>query len=242
MWSELGRSSPFRPMSALMLQWSWAFSLVCEVALSWTWTLISNLGPLHPRAKSRDLVMVRTLDSHPKAIPPVLGKVVLCSVWLSRIIWSENGPCCGTIAYFVGGEKGRIWFDIICLKLYQFERITWWCLYNLESILKYVMKFALQFSPWNSFYWKIYQKVHDPPRGGLDENSGRAWNLTDSPPCRTPCKLFIHEVFFRPLDLHLHMNLGGLHPFDQWELLDCNGRGPSVLYVKWPLISFRDYL
>ena len=32
------------------------------------------LGPLHTWAKSRDLVMVRTLDSHPKAVPWVLGK------------------------------------------------------------------------------------------------------------------------------------------------------------------------
>ena len=31
--SELGQSPPFRPMRALRLQWSWAFSLVCEVAL-----------------------------------------------------------------------------------------------------------------------------------------------------------------------------------------------------------------
>ena len=28
----------------------------------------------------------------------------------------------------------------------------------------------------------------------------------------------------------------GLHPFDQWELLNGNGHGPSVLCVKWPLI------
>ena len=32
--SELGRSPPFRPMRALRSQWSWAFSLVCEVALN----------------------------------------------------------------------------------------------------------------------------------------------------------------------------------------------------------------
>ena len=32
------------------------------------------LGPLHKRAKSRDLVMVRTFDSQPKAVPWVLGK------------------------------------------------------------------------------------------------------------------------------------------------------------------------
>ena len=33
-WSELGGSPPFWPMRALRLQWSWAFSLVCEVALT----------------------------------------------------------------------------------------------------------------------------------------------------------------------------------------------------------------
>jgi len=31
-WSELGRSKPFRPMRDLTMQWSCAFSLVCEVA------------------------------------------------------------------------------------------------------------------------------------------------------------------------------------------------------------------
>ena len=36
-WSELGRSPPFRPMRARKLQWSRAFSLVCEVALSCRW-------------------------------------------------------------------------------------------------------------------------------------------------------------------------------------------------------------
>ena len=39
-----------------------------------TQTFVQVLGPLHTRAKSRDLVMVRTLDSHPKAVPWVLGK------------------------------------------------------------------------------------------------------------------------------------------------------------------------
>ena len=32
-WNELGQSPPFRPMRALRLQWSRAFSLVCEMAL-----------------------------------------------------------------------------------------------------------------------------------------------------------------------------------------------------------------
>ena len=38
-------------------------------------TQLINLGPLHTWAKSRDLVMVRTLDSHPKAVLWVLGKL-----------------------------------------------------------------------------------------------------------------------------------------------------------------------
>ena len=37
-------------------------------------------------------------------------------------------------------KEGTIWFKRICLKLYQFKKITWWCLYVLE----YVMEFALQ--------------------------------------------------------------------------------------------------
>ena len=78
-----------------------------------------------------------------------------------------------------------------------------------------------------------------PPLGGRpDEKSGRPWNLIHSPPCRTPCRrLFIHEVFFGPLGLHLRVGceLDGLCPFDQWELLDYNCHGSSVLCVKWPL-------
>ena len=32
------------------------------------------------------------------------------------------------------------------------------------------------------------------------------------------------------------VNLRGLRPFNQWELLDCNGNGPSVLCVMWPSV------
>ena len=34
------------------------------------------------------------------------------------------GPLHILLAY----KKGRIWVNILCLKLYQFERTTWWCL------------------------------------------------------------------------------------------------------------------
>ena len=71
------------------------------------------------------------------------------------------------------------------------------------------------------------------------------WNLIHSSPCRNPCRLFIHKDFFGPLGLHLRMcgvNLDGLRPFDQWELLDCNGDGPSVLCVMWPLVCSEENL
>ena len=75
--------------------------------------------------------------------------------------------------------------------------------------------------------------------GRPDENSGRPWNLIHNLSCRPPCRLFIHEVFFRPLGRHLRVwsELNRLRPFNQWELLDCNGHGPSVLCVKWPLVA-----
>jgi hypothetical protein len=41
--------------------------------------------------------------------------------------------------------------------------------------------------------------------GGPDENSGRPWNLIHSLSCRTSCRLFIHEVIFGPIGLHLHV-------------------------------------
>ena len=31
---------------------------------------------------------------------------------------------------------------------------------------------------------------------------------------------------------NIQVNLNGLRPFNQWELLDCNGHGPSTLCVK----------
>jgi hypothetical protein len=49
-----------------------------------------------------------------------------------------------------------------CLKLYQFKRITWWCLSVLESILKYVMEFILQ-SILKSFWLDFEKKNHGLP-------------------------------------------------------------------------------
>ena len=80
----------------------------------------------------------------------------------------------------------RIWFNVICLKLYQFERTTWWCLSVMEFALQFVLKSVLL---------KKNIEKHGLPKfasglplgGGPDENSGRPRNLILSPPCRTPC-------------------------------------------------------
>jgi hypothetical protein len=151
------------------------------------------------------LTQNHTLESHPKAISMGVGKSILCSHRPSSIVWSENGPCCGTIAYFVGGKKGMIWFNIICLKLYQFRRITRWCLYVLESVVESTLQSVLKFVILEKNIIKNYGLLEflsgPPPRGGLDTNSKRPWNLIHGPSCKTPCRLFIHEVFlwaFRP--------------------------------------------
>ena len=48
----------------------------------------------------------------------------------------------GPLHILLAEKEGRIWFNIICLKFYQFERITWSCLsikeYSLQSLLKFV--------------------------------------------------------------------------------------------------------
>ena len=66
-------------------------------------------------------------------------KVILGSHGPSSIVWSENGHVAGPLHILLAEKEGRIWFNKICLKPYQFERITWWCLSVLESALKIVM-------------------------------------------------------------------------------------------------------
>jgi hypothetical protein len=106
----------------------------------------------------------------------------------------------GPLHILMVGKEGRIWFNIICFKLYQFESNNWWPF----SILKYVMEFALQSNLKCVLLENIKKKV-----------------LIHSPPCRTPCKLFIHKVFFGPLGLHLHVwsELGRSPPFQPMRAL-----------------------
>ena len=80
-----------------------------------------------------------------------VGKAHLGSHRSSSIAWSENGPWCKTSAYFVGGKRGRIWFIIVCLKIYEFERTTWWCLSVLEFVLQSILESNCNL-PWNLSY------------------------------------------------------------------------------------------
>jgi hypothetical protein len=116
---------------------------------------------------------VRTLDSHPKVVPWVLGKPFY--------VVKHSGPCCATIAYFVGRKEGRIWFNKICLKLYQFDIINWWCLSVLKSTLESLLDFSLQSVLKSNLLENILKKNHGLPKfvsspslgGGHDENSER---------------------------------------------------------------------
>jgi hypothetical protein len=64
---------------------------------------------------------------------------------------------------------------------------------------------------WNLSCWKKYWKIHGLPEflldaplgGGSNANSGRPCTLVYIPPFRTPCRLFIHKLFFGPVGLHL---------------------------------------
>ena len=71
--------------------------------------------------------------------------------------------------------EGSIWFTITCLKLYQFDRITWWCLVVLEFALHSVVKYALQYVNKQKYQknYGLHECSSGPPLGGgLDENSG----------------------------------------------------------------------
>ena len=84
---------------------------------------------------------------------------------------------------------------------------------------------------WNMSYWKNVKKISHglsefasspPHEGGPNVQSERPCNLIHNPPGKTPCRLFIYEVFFGPLGLHLHV----------WNEF---GRSPPF----WPMRALR---
>jgi hypothetical protein len=144
-----------------------------------------------------------------------IGKAVSCSHGPSSIVWSENGPCCRIIAYFVGGKRGE---DLVH--------------YNMSHTLSIWENYLVVFVCFGICY-------------GIYISCNLSWNLS----CWKN-----HETWFiiRHVGLHVEfssmkssldlyaftfmceVNLDGLCPFNQWELLDYNGHMPSVMCVKWP--------
>ena len=160
-WSKLGLAPPFPPMRVLEVQWSWALSPVCEVAFTNNFFVLrATSSHMSPRAMT--LVMVRTLDSHPKAVPWVLGKVILRSHGPSSIVWSENGPCYGTVVLLCWQEKkggfGFIWYVANSINLRESLGgvcLSWNLLSNLPCCL------SRNLSCWKKY---IYQKKSWCPR------------------------------------------------------------------------------
>ena len=68
----------------------------------------------------------------------------------------------------------------------------------LQSVMKFIMLEKLEKLKQNKINHGLPEFTSGPP----NENFGRPRNVIHSPRC-TPCKLFIHEVFFGPLGLHL---------------------------------------
>ena len=81
----------------------------------------------------------------------------------------------GNHCVFCSWKKGMIRFNMMCLKLYQFQRITRWCLYVLkyvvESALQSVLKFIMLEKNIIKNYGLLEFLLGPPPRGGLDTNS-----------------------------------------------------------------------
>ena len=97
------------------------------------------------------------------------------------------------------------------------------------------MLWSLPYNPsWNLPTRKNIKKRHGLPEftsspplgGGPNKNSEIPWNLIHSPPCGTSCRLFIHEVFFGPLGLHLRV----------WKELERSlpFRPMRALRLQWP--------
>jgi hypothetical protein len=114
---------------------------------------------------------------------------------------SENGPCCGTITYFVGGEGGE---ELVYINTSQ--TLSIWDNYSVVFVypeIHFEMCFGITLAMCHETYHAgSYPKNHGLPE---DANFRRPCNFIHSPPCRTSCRVFIHEIFFEPLDLHLRV-------------------------------------
>ena len=81
----------------------------------------------------------------------------------------------GPLHTLLAEKEGRIWFNVICLKLYQFTRITWWCLSIIEYVLKSTLQLILKYVMLEKYIKiSLMEFASGPPLGGgLAENSRR---------------------------------------------------------------------
>ena len=70
-------------------------------------------------------LMVRTLDSHLKAVPCVLGKSLYVVSGPQAYCEVRMDHVAGPLHTLLVEKEGRILINIICLKIYQFKRIIW---------------------------------------------------------------------------------------------------------------------
>ena len=153
-----------------------------------------------------------------------VGKAVLCSHMPSSIVWSENGSCCGTIAYFVArirredlvqytmSQTLSIWHNylvvFVCRGIYHgvCSRICLAICHEIYHVGTKIKKFMVsqilcQAHPLKVSLTKI-PRDHEPL--SLIHHVGLHVGLSS-----------IHEVFFGPLGLHLRVwsDLGCSLPF-----------------------------
>ena len=138
-----------------------------------------------------------------------VGKAVLCSHGPSSIVWSENEPCCRSIAYFIGRIRGQdlVWYNMSqILSIWDNYLVVFVCPIICPGICHAICLESCHIGI------KIKIKIHGLAgvpqarslKGGPDKKFGRPWNLIHNLPCKTPCRLFIHKLFlwaFRPSTL-----------------------------------------
>jgi hypothetical protein len=139
-------------------------------------------------------------------------KAIICSLRASSIVWSENGPCCGTIAYFVGGKKRGgfyfIWYVLNFINL----RELFGDIFNLGICCGIRSAICLEICHVGKNIKKIMVYRNFPQAHLLEVG------LTQIPVDHAPLSIICHvglHVDFGPLGLHLLVwnELGQSPPF-----------------------------
>ena len=120
-----------------------------------------------------------------------------------------------------------LFFGPLHLHLLVWSELGWFGIFDQREILKCNGHMPSVSCPkWPLIRWNFSNE------NMYDANSNKPWNIIHNLPCNNP-----YRLFFRPLSLLLLVwsILGWFGLSDQWEILKCNGHGPSVLCMKRPL-------